>query len=177
MQFVFRQLEFADGREIFDWDVGKLQVSPGSHDDEFFSRGGSSCGHFADRRRDAVHVFQRVREPGAFAILQRNRDFAGQLPENGSQPFSRRRLTMKAVDVRCQNNEDRRDSAESLHAFNHVTATDLLNEFVEEPKRQLLSDHVRHEKCAPLRFAHLVQLRGKFCLHLRPREITGKLFP
>ena len=84
---------------------------------------------------------------------------------------------MKAVNVWRQDNEDRCNGAESLHALDHVSATDLLNEFVEEPKRQLLGDHVRHEKCAPLRFAHLVQLRGKFCLHLRPREMTGKLFP
>ena len=84
---------------------------------------------------------------------------------------------MKSVNVWRQDDEDRRNRAESLHALDHVSATDLLNEFVEESKRQLLGDHVRHEKCAPLRFADLVQLRGQLCLHLRPREITGKLFP
>src|SRR5205809_1801468 len=84
---------------------------------------------------------------------------------------------MKAVNVWRQDNEDRRNGAESLHALDHVPATDLLNEFVEEPKRQLLSDHVRDEKCAPLRLAYLVQLRRQFSLHLRPREITRKLVP
>src|SRR5262249_9048713 len=27
LEFVFRQLEFADGREVFDWDIGKLKVT------------------------------------------------------------------------------------------------------------------------------------------------------
>src|SRR4029434_7808664 len=81
------------------------------------------------------------------------------------------------VDIRRQYNENRCNGAESLHTLDHVSASDLLNEFVEEPKRQLLGDHVRHEKCAPLRFAYLVQLRCQLCLHLRPREITGELFP
>ena len=84
---------------------------------------------------------------------------------------------MKAVDVRRQDHEDRRDRAQSLDALHHVAATELLDKFVEEAKRQLLGDHVRHEKRAPLRFADLVQLRGQFCLYLRPREIAGKLFP
>jgi len=53
----------------------------------------------------------------------------------------------------------------------------LLNKFIEEAKRELLGDHVRHQKRASLRFADLVQLRGQSCLYRRPREITGKLFP
>ena len=51
---------------------------------------------------------------------------------------------MKAVDVRRQNYKDRRDRAESLHALHHVAAAELLNEFVEESKRELFRNHVRH---------------------------------
>ena len=84
---------------------------------------------------------------------------------------------MKAVDVRGQDHENRRNRAQSLHALHHVAAAELLDKFVEKTKRELLGHHVRHEKRAPLGFADLVQLRGQFCLHLRPREIAGKLFP
>src|SRR3954467_3218126 len=84
---------------------------------------------------------------------------------------------MEAVNVRRQDHKDRSNRAESLHTLDHVAATQLLDKLVEETKCQLFSDHVRHEKRAPLRFADLVQLRGQFCLYLRPREIPGKLFP
>ena len=177
MQFVFGQLEFADRREVFDWDAGKVQIASRSYDHEFLSCSGSGGSHLPNCCRHAIDVIERVSEPGAFAILQRKRDFAGQLLKNSPQPFSRGRLAVKAVDVWRQDNQDRRDCAESLHALHHIAAADLLNKFVEEAKRELLGDHVRHEKCAPLRFAHLVQLRGQFRFHVRPREITGKLFP
>ena len=59
---------------------------------------------------------------------------------------------MKPVDVRGENHQDRRNRAEGLHALHHVAATNLLNEFLEKPKGQLLGHHVRHEKCAPFRF-------------------------
>ena len=84
---------------------------------------------------------------------------------------------MKAVDVRGQDHENRRNRAQSLHALHHVAAADLLNEFIKEAKRELLGNHICHQKRAPLRFADLVHLRGKLCLHLRPCEITGQLFP
>ena len=70
-----------------------------------------------------------------------------------SQPFSRGRLTVKTVDVGRKNYEDRHDRAQRLHALDHVAAADLLNEFFEESKRELLGDHVRHEKCAAFRLA------------------------
>ena len=84
---------------------------------------------------------------------------------------------MKAVNVWRQNHEDRSNRAQGLHALHHVAATELLDKFVEEAKRELFRDHVRHEKRASLRFADLVQSRGKFRLHLWTSEIAGKLFP
>ena len=65
---------------------------------------------------------------------------------------------MEAVDVGRQDDENRCNRAESLHALYHISAADLLNEFVEKSKRELLGYHVRHEKCAPLWFADLIQL-------------------
>ncbi len=47
---------------------------------------------------------------------------------------------MKAVNVRRQDHEDRRDRAQRLHALHHVPAADLLDEFFEEAKRQLFGD-------------------------------------
>ena len=108
-----------------------MQIASRSYDDEFLSRGGSGGGHFAYRCRDAVNVFQRVGEPGALAVLQRNRDFAGQLIEYILQPLSRGRLTVKAVNVGRQDHENRRNCAESLHTLHHIAATELLNEFIE----------------------------------------------
>lgn len=79
---------------------------------------------------------------------------------------------MKTVDVGRKNYEDRRNRAKSLNALDHVPAADLLNEFIEETKRELLGDHVRHEECATLRFADLVQMRSEFRLYLRPCEVA-----
>src|SRR3989442_13673813 len=84
---------------------------------------------------------------------------------------------MKTVDVRRKDHQDRRDRAEGLHTLDHVTTADLLNEFFEKPKRELLGNHVRHEKCAALRFADAIQSLGEFRLYLGPRKITGKLLP
>ena len=84
---------------------------------------------------------------------------------------------MKTVDVRREDHQDRRNRAEGLHALDHVAAADLLNEFLEKPKRELLGNHVCHEKCAPLWFADAIQLLGEFRLYFGPRKITGKLFP
>src|SRR5439155_192656 len=58
-----------------------------------------------------------------------------------------------------------------------VAAADLLNEFFEKSKRELLGHHVSHEKCAPLRFADCVQSLGEFRFYFRSRKITGKLLP
>src|SRR6266581_2996948 len=114
LQFVFGQFKFADGREIFDWDVADLQVASGSYDDEFLPAGCSSRGHFPDGSGYAVNVFESVREPGAFAILQGDRNFAGQFLKNSLQPFSRGCLTVKAVNVRRENYEDRHNRAKRL---------------------------------------------------------------
>ena len=84
---------------------------------------------------------------------------------------------MKTVDVRRKDHKDRCDRAEGLHALDHVAATDLLNEFFEKPKHELLGNHVRHEKRAALRFADFVQLLGEFRLYFRSGKITGKLLP
>ena len=149
-----------------------MRIVARSHDDEFFPRSRSGCGHFPNGRCHAINIFQGIGEPRAFAILQSDRNFAGQFLKNGAQPFSRGRLTVKPVDVWGENYQDRRNRAQSLHALDHVAAADLLNEFLEKSKRELLGDHVGHEKCAALRFADFVQLRGEFCLYLRPREIT-----
>ena len=70
---------------------------------------------------------------------------------------------MKAINVRRQYHEDRRDSAQGLHALYHVAAAELLDKLIEEPKRELLGDHIRHEKRSPLRFADFIHLRGKLC--------------
>ena len=84
---------------------------------------------------------------------------------------------MKTVDVWCEDNQNRHNRAEGLHALDHVATADLLNEFFEKPKRQLLGNHVRHEKCAPLRLVDTIQSLGEFRLYLGTRKITGKLFP
>ena len=79
---------------------------------------------------------------------------------------------MKPVDVWSKNYEDRHNRAKGLHALDHVAAADLLNEFFEESKRELLGDHVRHEKCAAFRLIDSIQSRSEFRFHLRPREIA-----
>src|SRR2546423_866191 len=88
--------------------------------------------------------------PGVLMIISVN--FSGQFQKDSPQPFPGRRLAVKPIDVRRKNDQDRHDRAKSLHALDHVAAADLLNEFVEKPKRELLSHHVCHEKCAALRF-------------------------
>ena len=84
---------------------------------------------------------------------------------------------MKAVDVRRKNDENRYNRAERLHAFDHVTTADLLNELGEKAKRQLLSYHVCHQKRATLGLRYgadfIVQLR----FYVRPGEVTGEFFP
>src|SRR5207249_6157205 len=163
---------FADGWEVFDWDVANLKVAVGSYDGQLFPCRSTRGGHFPDSSGHAINVVERIGEPGAFAILQGDRNYAGQFLKNRSQPFSRGRLTVKTVDVRRENYEDGHNRAKCLYALDHVAAADLLNELFEKTKDELLSDHVCHEKCAALRFADSVQLRGEPCLYFRPREIT-----
>src|SRR6266478_3162744 len=177
LQFVLGQFKFANGREIFDWDVVDAQVVSRNNDRQIPVRLRARCDHSANRRRNSVDVVERVREPGASAILQGDRNFAGQFLKNCAQPFSRGRLAVKPVDVWSKNYEDRHNCAKGLYALDHVAAADLLNEFFEESKRELLGDHVRHKKCATLRLADSIQLRSEFRFYLWPREITGKLFP
>src|SRR6202022_1308888 len=86
LQFVFRKFELADRREILDRDIVDLEFAARSHHDQFLPRSRAGRGHFANCRGPAVHVFERVGEPGALAILQDRRDFAGQLAENSAQP-------------------------------------------------------------------------------------------
>src|ERR1700741_652704 len=172
LQFVLGQFKFADGREISDRDFVNSQVISGGHDGELVASCRSGCGHFPNSSGYAVYVLERIREPSAFAILQSERNVAGQFLKNRPQPFSRGRLTVKAVDVRRKNYEDRDNRAKRLHALNHVAAAYLLNEFLEEAKRELLGNHVRHEKCTAFRLADSVQLRGEFRLYLWAREIT-----
>ena len=82
LQFVFRQFEFADRPEILDRDIVDLQIPAGGDDDQFFPGGHAGRRHFANGGSDAVHVFERVGEPGALSILQRRRNGARHLQEN-----------------------------------------------------------------------------------------------
>src|SRR5881227_1738288 len=68
LQLVLRQFKFADGREIFDWDVTNLLVATRGYYDELLPCRRSSGGHLADCRGHAINVFERVSEPRAFAI-------------------------------------------------------------------------------------------------------------
>ena len=84
---------------------------------------------------------------------------------------------MKSVNVRREDDEDRRDRAERLHAFDEVPARDLLNKFLEEAKGQLFGNEVRHEKGSAFRFGDSVDRFGQLCFHFRFGEVAGKLFP
>ncbi len=84
---------------------------------------------------------------------------------------------MKPVNVGREDHEDRSNRAQGLHALHHVAAADLLNELLEETKRELFGDHVGHEKCPALRLGNSVEILGQLRLHFGLREITGKLFP
>src|SRR5213592_4637064 len=106
LQFVLRQFKFADGWEVFDWDVANLKVAVGSYDGQLFPCRSTRGGHFPDSSGHAINVVERIGEPGAFAILQGDRNCAGQFLKNRSQPFSRGRLTVKTVYVRRENYED-----------------------------------------------------------------------
>ena len=152
MEFILGQFEFADGREVFDWDLVRLEIAVRSYDSQFVAGCGPGGSHLANRSSHAIDVVERIGEPGAFAVLQFDRNLSGQFQKDSPQPFPGRRLAVKPIDVRRKNDQDRHDRAKSLHALDHVAAADLLNEFVEKPKRELLGHHVCHEKCAALRF-------------------------
>src|SRR6266699_3170229 len=77
LQFVLGQFKFADWREIFDREFVNSQVTPRGYDDELVAGRGSGRGHFLDGGGYTVHVFERISEPGTFAILQGDRNFAG----------------------------------------------------------------------------------------------------
>ena len=83
LQFVLGQFKFANGREILDGDVANLQLTPRCHDDEFLPADCSGRGHFPDCGGHAVNVFERVREPRAFAVLQ--------FVRHAAKPFRKRR--------------------------------------------------------------------------------------
>src|SRR5205814_9627502 len=116
------------------WYVVDPQFVTRNDDDWIVARVRASRDHPANRGRDAIYVVERVSEPCTFAILQCDRNGAGQFLENTSQPFSRGRLTVKTVNVGRQNYQDRRDRAQRLDALDDVAAADLLYEFMEEPK-------------------------------------------
>src|SRR5207237_8569667 len=69
LQFVLRQLKLADWPEVLDLNVVDVQFASRSDDAQFFSCRRPGRGLFADRRRDAVAVFERTGEPGALAFL------------------------------------------------------------------------------------------------------------
>ena len=84
---------------------------------------------------------------------------------------------MKSIDVRREHDEDRSDPAQCLHAFDDVSGRDLLDEFLEESKRELLADEIRHQERAALRFGHAIHRLGEHCLHFRSGEMAGEIFP
>src|SRR6266404_6350438 len=66
----------------------------------------------------------------------------------------------------------RRDRAERVHALEHVSAADLLHEFIEKTEGQLFRDHIGHEERATLRFRHGVELFDQFRFYFRTREVA-----
>src|SRR5713101_7624020 len=70
LEFILRQFEFANRPKIFDWNIVDLQLASGRDNDQFFSGRGSGRSHFPDGGRDAVDIFEGVREPRALSVLQ-----------------------------------------------------------------------------------------------------------
>ena len=79
---------------------------------------------------------------------------------------------MKAVQVWRKYHQDRRDRAECLHALDEIAPTDLLDEFFEKAKGELLCDKVCQQKGPALRLGNCADLVIEFRLHFRLREIT-----
>ena len=177
MQFVFRQFEFADRLKILDRDIVDRELVPRSHHDQIFSGSGTGGSHFADRGGDTVDVFECVGEPGTFAVLQPVWNVARQLTKNIAQPLARRRLAVKAVNVRREQHQDGHDRAQRLHAFDHVAAADLLDELFEQPKGQLFGHGIRHQKSPALRLDCAFELRRADRLRLRFVKLVRQLFP
>ena len=88
MQLILRQFEFADRFEIFDRNVGDVNLAARRHDSEIGARVLRCCRHFANGSGDAVHVFKGVGKPGAFSVEQILRHGAGHFLENFPQPFA-----------------------------------------------------------------------------------------
>ena len=77
LEFVLGQLEFADGLEILDRDGPRGDLEAGGDDDDLLAGGDARGGHLADGIGDAVDVLEGIGEPGAFAVLKRRREMAG----------------------------------------------------------------------------------------------------
>jgi hypothetical protein len=77
LEFILGQFEFTDRREVFNWDLIRLQTAVRSYDSQFVAGCGSGGSHLANRSSHAIDVVEGIGEPGAFAILQRDRNFAG----------------------------------------------------------------------------------------------------
>ena len=177
LQLVFRQFEFADRPEVFQRNIVDGRILSRGHNDELFPRSGARPRHFANGGGDTVDIFERVGKPRAFSILQRRRDFAGEIATDLPQPPARRRLAVKSVNVRREHDEQRSDPAQCLDTFHDIAGANLLNEFFEKTKRELFAHEICHEERAPLRFGHAFHLAREHFLHLRFGEGTGKLFP
>ena len=112
------------------------------------TRGG---GHFLDGRRHAVDIFQGIGKPRAFAVAQRRGQVAGDLAAERAQPRPVGRLALESVDVRTEQQRQRRDGAERLETFHHVAAGKLPHELREKPERELVGEQVGDEERAALR--------------------------
>src|ERR1700730_8032230 len=84
---------------------------------------------------------------------------------------------MKSIDIRRENDENRGDRAQRLHAFDEIAACDLLNKLLEKAKGELFGHEVGHEKRASFRFSNAVQPLSQHCFYFGLRKIAGKLFP
>src|ERR1700736_3183573 len=84
---------------------------------------------------------------------------------------------MKTVNVRREDDQNWCDRSQRLHAFEHVSGADLLDEFLEKTKGELFGDEIRHQKSPSLRPRITLELSCEIRFDFRLLELTREFLP
>ncbi len=161
LQLVLGQLEFADGREIFDGNIVDADGVSRGDDGEVVAFGDAAGGEAADGVGDAVDVLERVGEPGAFVIAQEGREPAGEGAREAGEPGAVGRLRAESVGVGEEGADDGEEQAHLADGLDDVAGGELFDEAGEEAEGELIDEVIGDDEGAALGLGDVADFAGE----------------
>ncbi len=177
LEFVFREFEFSDGLEVFEWEAACGGFGGAGDDGEVAALGQGGLGHAADGGGDAVDVIEGVGEPRAAMVFEEVGAGACEGVADVGEPGAVGGLALEGVDVGGEEEKDGDHGAGGLDGFDEAAGGDFAHGFVEEAVGELVGEEVGHDEGAALGFLDAAGVACEERFEVGVVEVGGEFLP